>query len=82
LRQEKKAAAAKYIPYGFGPAKRTAFVIEEIGETSDDEEVYGDYQGARIEAGNEVKKPPKGKGWLDKLRVPDFSGSFSSEPRE
>jgi Poly(ADP-ribose) polymerase catalytic domain len=44
----KQAAAAKWFPYGYGPAKGTRFVIEEIGETSDDEENYGEYQDAKI----------------------------------
>ena len=43
-RAAKQAAAAKWFPYGYGPAKGTRFVIEEIGETSDDEENYGEYQ--------------------------------------
>jgi hypothetical protein len=46
----KQAAAAKWFPYGYGPAKGTRFVIEEIGETSDDEENYGEYQDAKVEA--------------------------------
>jgi hypothetical protein len=49
IKQAKKAAAAKWFPYGYGPAKGTSFVIEEIGETSDDEENYGEYQGERVE---------------------------------
>lgn len=44
----KQAAAAKWFPYGYGPAQGTRFVIEEIGETSDDEENYGEYQDAKI----------------------------------
>ena len=44
----KQAAAAKWFPYGYGPARGTRFVIEEIGETSDDEENYGKYQDAKI----------------------------------
>lgn len=43
IKQAKKAAAEKWFPFGFGPATGTSFVIEEIGETSDDEENYGDY---------------------------------------
>lgn len=44
-----KAAASKWFPYGYGPATGTNFVIEEIGDVSDDEEEYGDYQGLRGE---------------------------------
>jgi hypothetical protein len=42
-----KAAASKWFPYGYGPATGTNFVIEEIGDVSDDEEEYGEYQGLR-----------------------------------
>ncbi|CAH0056318.1 unnamed protein product [Clonostachys solani] len=38
------ARAAKYFPYGYGPASGKRFVVEEVGEISDDEENYGDYQ--------------------------------------
>lgn len=44
-----KAAASKWFPYGYGPATGTNFVIEEIGDVSDDEEEYGEYQGLRVE---------------------------------
>ena len=37
-KQAKQAAPAKWFRYGFGPAKGTSFVIEEIGEKFDDEE--------------------------------------------
>ncbi|KAF9770691.1 hypothetical protein IL306_011706 [Fusarium sp. DS 682] len=43
-KEARKAAALKWFPYGFGPATGTRFVIEEVGETSDDEEEYGDWQ--------------------------------------
>ena len=50
-RQRRKAAimakAAKYFPYGFGPATGTRFVVEEVADVSDDEEQYGDYQADR-----------------------------------
>lgn len=42
-----KAAASKWFPYGYGPATGTNFVIEKIGDVSDDEEEYGEYQGLR-----------------------------------
>ncbi|KAH7310486.1 hypothetical protein B0I35DRAFT_439131 [Stachybotrys elegans] len=41
------ARAAKYFPYGFGPATGTKFVVEDVGEVSEDEEDYGDYQALR-----------------------------------
>ncbi|KAI1270363.1 ADP-ribosylation [Xylariaceae sp. FL1019] len=47
------ARARKYFPYGFGPATGNRFVIEEIGEVDDDEEVYGDYQDLRVDGKNE-----------------------------
>jgi hypothetical protein len=34
----------KWFPYGFGPATGTRFVIEEVGDISDDEEEYGEWQ--------------------------------------
>ncbi|KAJ3529848.1 hypothetical protein NM208_g9577 [Fusarium decemcellulare] len=43
-KEARKAAAMKWFPYGFGPATGTKFVIEEIGDISDDEEEYGDWQ--------------------------------------
>lgn len=44
LQAAKRAAAEKWFPFGYGPAKGNSFKIEEIGEVSDDEENYGDYQ--------------------------------------
>ncbi|KAF4336202.1 hypothetical protein FBEOM_9928 [Fusarium beomiforme] len=46
-KEARKAAALKWFPYGFGPATGTRFVIEEVGETSDDEEEYGDWQASK-----------------------------------
>ncbi|KAI8624415.1 ADP-ribosylation [Xylariaceae sp. FL1651] len=55
--QRQKAAtlarAAKYFPYGFGPATGRNFVVEEIGEVDDDEEEYGDYQEFRVDGADE-----------------------------
>lgn len=42
--EARKAAAMKWFPYGFGAASGTKFVIEEVGEVSDDEEEYGEWQ--------------------------------------
>ncbi|KAI2607296.1 ADP-ribosylation [Hypoxylon fragiforme] len=54
--QREKAAslarAAKYFPYGYGPATGGRFVVEEIGEVDEDDEEYGDYQALR---GEEIK---------------------------
>ncbi|CCF34379.1 hypothetical protein CH063_06390 [Colletotrichum higginsianum] len=41
------AKAAKYFPYGYGPATGGRFVVEEVGEVSEDEEDYGAYQAMR-----------------------------------
>ncbi|KAF4618125.1 hypothetical protein G7Y89_g14983 [Cudoniella acicularis] len=49
IKQGKKAAAAKYFPYGFGSAKGSSFKIEEIGKVDDDEEEYGEYQKQRTD---------------------------------
>ncbi|KAL9095094.1 MAG: hypothetical protein Q9165_002697 [Trypethelium subeluteriae] len=46
-KEARKAAAAKWFPYGFGPATGSRFIIEDIGEVDDDEEEYGDYQEER-----------------------------------
>jgi Poly(ADP-ribose) polymerase catalytic domain len=74
LKQAKKAAASKWFPYGFGPATGTSFVIEEIGEVSDDEENYGDYQKQRHGAENEFKEwqtedAPKSGSWFDEYQT-------------
>ena len=41
--------AAKYFPYGYGPATGSLFVVEEVGEVDEDEESYGMYQEDRID---------------------------------
>lgn len=71
IKQAKKAAAAKWFPYGFGPAKGTSFVIEEIGEADDDEEHYGEYQGQRQEVGSEFREWEEnmdGTSWFDEYQ--------------
>ncbi|KAJ6782098.1 hypothetical protein PWT90_09733 [Aphanocladium album] len=42
--EARKAAAMKWFPYGYGSAQETRFVVEEVGEVSDDEEEYGEWQ--------------------------------------
>ncbi|KAK5126771.1 hypothetical protein LTR85_009705 [Meristemomyces frigidus] len=66
-----KAAASKWFPYGFGPATGTSFVIEEIGEVSDDEEEYGEFQSARKEDGREIYSADQEKGgsWFDEYQT-------------
>ncbi|KAK0727814.1 hypothetical protein B0T26DRAFT_766482 [Lasiosphaeria miniovina] len=41
-KEAKKAAAMNWFPYGFGSASGTNFIIEEIGEVSDDKEEHGE----------------------------------------
>ena len=43
------AKAAKYFPYGYGPKQGANFVVEDVGEVSEDEEEYGEYQADRVE---------------------------------
>lgn len=68
-----QAAAAKWFPYGFGPATGTNFVIEEIGETSDDEEEYGEFQEARVELANPYAQynpfADEKKSWFDEFQT-------------
>ena len=51
LKEARVAKAAKYLGYGFGPASGAALVIEEIGEVSEDEEDYGEFQRDRVDGG-------------------------------
>lgn len=46
--QALKSKAAKWFPYGYGPATGTSFVIEEVGDVDEDDENYGDYQQERV----------------------------------
>ena len=43
------AKAQKYFPYGFGAATGSKFVVEDVGEVSEDEEEYGIYQKDRVD---------------------------------
>ena len=60
--EAKKAAAMKWFPAGFGSAKGTNFVIEEIGEVDDDEEEYGEWQA---EKHGFFRNDEGNAGWLD-----------------
>ena len=44
------AQAQKYFPYGYGAASGSKFVVEAVGEVSEDEEEYGTYQKDRADA--------------------------------
>ncbi|KFX97827.1 hypothetical protein V490_02604 [Pseudogymnoascus sp. VKM F-3557] len=61
------AKAAKYFPYGYGPATGTSFVVEEVGEVDEDEEDYGEYQRNRIDETHEESDFWK---WNDELAEP------------
>jgi hypothetical protein len=53
VQREKEAVyarAAKWFPYGYGPASGSRFVVEAIGDVSDDDEDYGEYQALRVDA--------------------------------
>jgi Poly(ADP-ribose) polymerase catalytic domain len=47
LKEERLAQARKFFAYGFGPVEGNRIVIEDIADTSDDEEEYGEYYGQR-----------------------------------
>lgn len=44
MKEANKAAARKRLPYGFGPTSSNRFVVEQVGDISDDEEEYGQWQ--------------------------------------
>lgn len=44
LKAAKQAVAAKWFPFGYGPATGTSFVIEEIGQVSMDEGNYAEWR--------------------------------------
>jgi hypothetical protein len=48
IREAKKAAAAKWLPFGFGLATGASFVIEDIAEVDDDEEEVSIEVGGRL----------------------------------
>lgn len=66
-----KAAAKKWFPFGFGPKQGTSFMIEDMADHSDDEEIYGDFQYQRNELENEIAggKPWKGTNWFDEYQL-------------
>jgi hypothetical protein len=66
-----KAAAAKWFPYGYGPAKGTSFVIEDMAGVSDDEEDFGDFQYQRMEQEDEIRSQRlhKGGSWFDEYQM-------------
>jgi len=47
LKEERLAQGRKFFAYGFGPVDGNRIVIEEIADTSDDEEEYGEYYGQK-----------------------------------
>lgn len=82
-KEARVAKAAKYLGYGFGPASGAALVVEEVGEVSEDEEDYGEFQRERVEevgvAGAE------GEGfweWQDDGGVEEVEGGEGDEYTE
>ncbi|KAK9772904.1 hypothetical protein AB5N19_02794 [Seiridium cardinale] len=59
-KQAAYARAAKYFPYGYGPATGGRFVVEEVGQIDEDDEEYGEYQAFR---GEEVKDKSNADFW-------------------
>ena len=43
------AKAQKYFPYGYGTSSGTKFQVVDVGEVSEDEEEYGEYQKDRVD---------------------------------
>ena len=59
------AKGAKFLDYGFGPASGSKLVIEELGEVSEVEEDYEEYQNDRV---GKAGSREEGKGfwhWKD-----------------
>lgn len=48
-KEERLARGQKFFAYGFGPVSGRNLVIEDVAESSDDEEDYGDYQKLRLQ---------------------------------
>ena len=49
MKKALQSKAAKWFPYGYGPATGTAFMVEEVGEVDEDDEDFGVYQHDRID---------------------------------
>lgn len=69
-----KAAASQWFPYGYGPATGSNFVVEEIGEVSDDEEDYGEFQELRCQKETDSEAHYTGqtdekKSWFDEFQT-------------
>ncbi|SPO06062.1 uncharacterized protein DNG_08751 [Cephalotrichum gorgonifer] len=72
-KQAAMARAMKYFPYGFGPKTKGNFVVEDVGEVSDDEEDYGEYQDMRVDGKVEGEKSEYWS-WLKAGLVEDRGG--------
>lgn len=66
-----KAAAMKWFPFGYGTRDGTGFVIEDIAEVSDDEEIYGDFQMQRVVDDDvvEAKIRSGDRNWFDEYQT-------------
>lgn len=49
VKKDLQSRAAKWFPYGYGPATGTSFVVEEVGDVDEDDEDYGEYQQERVD---------------------------------
>jgi hypothetical protein len=75
-KEARKAAALKWFPYGFGPATGTRFVIEEVGDISDDEEEYGDWQADKHGYSNSYMEKNTGVWGDDEWEYYDENGNL------
>ena len=81
-KQALKAAAAKWFPYGYGPAQGSSFVIEEIADVSDDEEEYGDLQMLRVDEAEGSRERQKGTSWFDEFQTVRKTNHSVKMPKE
>lgn len=77
------AKAAKYFPYGYGPAMGSKFVVEEVGEVSDDVEEYGEYQALRIDEDESGEANTEFWSWVkvgaEEEHETSFQGSHAAD---
>lgn len=78
-RQAVFAKASKYFPYGYGPATGGRFVVEEVGEVSEDEEDYGEYQDLRVEENEDGSASTNFWGWVKAAEEDEEDGQNPDE---
>ncbi|KAG6997823.1 hypothetical protein G7Y79_00037g073410 [Physcia stellaris] len=84
-KEARGARAAKYLGFGFGPACGAALVVEEVGEVSEDEEDYGEFQRERVEEVRVAGGEGQGEGfweWRDDGGVEEVVGGEGDEYTE